>query len=141
MQRTLFSIATVVSLAAVVGACAHRSPVATAPALSSDSLAAVIQTRFAASPNRIEVRSHRTLIGLRSAPWADSSERVQFNRAYDVARLVWERHGAARGVDTISVRTTFRARNDSTDGLSVQEYYFYPEQLTSRKRPRLASTR
>ena len=141
MLRLLFSIATAVGLATVTGACAHRAQVAIEPALSTDSLAAVIKTRFAVAPNRIELRSHRTLVGLGSAPWADSSQSVQFARAYDVARLVWERHGAARGVDTISVRTSFRTRNANTDASSVQEYFFYREQLTSRDRPRFGATR
>jgi hypothetical protein len=141
MQRQLSTIAILVGLVTVAGACAHRTQISTGSALSSDSLAAVIRTRFTVALNRIELRSHRTLIGLGSAPWADSSQGVQFARAYDVARLVWERHGAARGVDTVSVRTTFRARNANADASSAQEYFFYPEQLSSRDRPRLGATR
>lgn len=141
MRRQLIFIATVVGLVGVADACAHRTQVAIGPALSPDSLVAVIKLRFAVAPTSIETRSHRTLVGLGNAPWADSSQSVQFARAYDVARLVWERHGAVRSIDTISVRTTFRARNANADESSVQEYFFYPEQLTSRDRPRLGTTR
>jgi hypothetical protein len=117
-----------------LGACAHRGTSTAAPVASSDSLAALVHSRFAVAPIQLELRRQRALIGLTRAAWADSSDAIQFDRAYDIARLVWDRYGASKGVDTVSVRTTFTP-------LRTQEYFFYPEQLTARERPRLGSAR
>jgi hypothetical protein len=93
LHRVL-SAALVVAVSAF-GACAHQGTATVAPAASSDSLAALVHSRFAVAPIHLELRSQRALIGFSRAPWADSSEAVQFDRAYDVARLT-DRYARSR---------------------------------------------
>jgi hypothetical protein len=112
----------------------------TAALVSADSLGSLISATFHATPATVEVRHGRRIsIGFLPAPWADSSRIVRFDRAFDVARLLWDRYGAAAGVDTISIRSTTPSPYGG-DPARVEEYFFYPEQLADRDRPRLGPT-
>ena len=133
----------VVVLALVVtSACARAvsGPPRPAAAVPPDELAPLLRAHFGLGPVTVDVWPGRRIsVALTHAPWADSSAAVQFDRAYDVACLLWDRYGAASGVDTISVRRT------GTDARAapqqVAEYFFYPRQLTARERPRLGHRR
>jgi len=133
----------IVGIVVAISACAHRGAApAGSAAVSADSVAALLHDRFAVAPITLELRAgQRVSVGIGRAPWADSSEAVQFDRAYDVARLVWDRYGAAEGVDTVSVRTAFVPRDAAPGTAGRQEYFFYPSQLTAGERPRLGPTR
>lgn len=89
-------------------------------------------------------------VGFGRAPWLDSTAAIRFDRAYDVARLVKDEYGAAAGVDTVTVRAALAPMPQITVGTAappsggpdrVEEFFFYPAQLTARERPRLGVAR
>jgi hypothetical protein len=139
--RWLLTAATVALVAATAGAATAGAQHARARTpVPIDSLGPLIRAAFHADPATIEVRQGRRIsIGFVREPWADSSRVVRFGRAYDVAQLLWDRYGAAAGVDTISVRTTTPSAYGS-EAARIEEYFFYPEQLTDRERPRIVPT-
>jgi hypothetical protein len=141
LARRTVAAATLAVLAIAAGArpadAQRGRPLALVPV---DSLGSLIRATFHATPATVEVRHGRRIsIGFLPAPWADSSRVVRFDRAYDVARLLWDRYGAAAGVDTISIRSTTPSLYGG-DPARVEEYFFYPEQLGDRDRPRLGPT-
>ncbi|HET7459067.1 MAG TPA: hypothetical protein VFJ74_15570 [Gemmatimonadaceae bacterium] len=120
--------------------------------MSTDSLASLLHTRFHLAPIALEIRAgQRVTVGFGRAPWLDSAAAVRFDRAYDVARLVWDEYGSAAGVDTVTVRTALAPTPEVAVGAAasageaapahMEEYFFYPAQLTARERPRLGTAR
>ena len=139
--------------AAALAACVRPQPAPTRPAAvaSTDSLATLLHARFELAPISLEVHAgQRVTVGFGRAPWLDSAAAVRFDRAYDVARLVWDEYGTAAGVDTVAVRTALAPMPEIAAGAAappnagpdrVEEYFFYPAQLTARERPRLGVAR
>jgi hypothetical protein len=139
--------ALVLSPATYLSGCSRQvppSPAPTSTAISADSLGPLLKSRLGLAPSSLEMRmGQRVSIGFPGRQWADLSDAARFDRAYDVARWVWDSYGAANGIDTISVRLAFRAPDQASDGAPqrTQEFFFYPEQLAARNRPRLGSAR
>jgi hypothetical protein len=124
--------------------CSHsfRTPVVT-PTVSGDSLGALLIARMDLRPRTLEVRpGQRITVEFTRVPWADSSDAIRFDRAYDVAHLLWTAYGAAHAIDTISVRRLTPGPSGPAGAPAhVEEFYFYPEQLTARQRPRMSPLR
>ena len=111
--------------------------------VSGDSLGTLLISRMDIRPRGIELRlGQRIAVELTNVPWADSSANVRFDRAYDIARLLWGSYGATHAIDTISVRRiTPGPGGAESSPAQVEEFYFYPEQLTARQRPRWSHSR
>ncbi len=129
---------------ASIDACVRRPPVPIAvEPVSGDSLGALLVSRMGLRPRAIELRvGQRIAVEFTQVRWADSSAAVRFDRAYDVARLLWDAYGATHAIDTISVRrTTPGPGGAASSSAQIEEFYFYPEQFTARQRPRLGPSR
>lgn len=118
-------------------ACARAQPGRdSVPTFSETAIASRVEQTFAVPNVSVSVNvGKRVHLVLGNVPWSDSTDAVQFDRAFDVARLVWDGYGARTGIDTVSIRTgdVSRARE--------YEYFFYVKQLTSNRRPTLAVAR
>jgi len=105
------------------------------PPVSSRELEPLLLARFGLAPLTLDVSGGRRVsIEFGHAPWSDSSTAIRFDRAYDVAQLVWERYGAALGIDTISVRRVvpFPGAAAGAPPMRSEEFFFYPAQLGAR---------
>jgi hypothetical protein len=142
-MRHRIATSTGVALTVLAAACAAAGgrpsdTVQRAADVPVDSLGPLLRSRFGLRPVTVDVRQgQRVSIGLATAPWTDSAATVRFDRAYDIARLVWDRYGAGTGVDTVSVREV----SITGEVRRTEEYFFYPRQLTSRERPHFRATR
>ena len=138
MRSDRMRIGAAIGFAMFVVACEVRTSERPLPTTASDSLLVVLRARFGIAPSEIAIKvDERVDILFDRFPWSSASEEVQFERAYDVAAVVWQSYGAAHGIDTVTVRTTTVIHRDS---LERREYSFYPSQLTSPEPPVLAST-
>lgn len=127
---SLLALATPTHAHGQSGALTHRAAV-----FATDTLVALLHDRFTKSPISLDLRgSQRASVSFVHAPWEGASDQVQFDRAYDVARFVWDHLGVVGRVDTVSIRTT---SHGSPDTSRTQVFSFYPKQLTARARPRL----
>jgi len=144
MSSRAMALAVLTFAIASIGACA-RDPLARSVVepVSGDSLGSLLISRMRLRPHAIELRlGQRIAVEFTRVEWADSSAGVRFDRAYDVARLLWDAYGATHGIDTISVRRTTPVPGGAASSpAQIEEFYFYPEQLTARQRPRLGASR
>ena len=144
MSRRTISLGVLAFSLDLVDACIGRGPTPMAiQPVSPDSLGPLLISRMNVHPQSIVVRlGQRIAVDFRQTRWADSSENVRFDRSYDVARLLWDAYGATHAIDTISVRSIAPGLGGATSSPAhVEEFFFYPEQLTARKRPRLGLSR
>jgi hypothetical protein len=144
MNRRAISLGILAFSLALVDACTGRGsvPIAIEP-VSGDSLGPLLISRMNVHPQSIDVRlGQRIAVDFVRTRWADSSANVRFDRSFDVARLLWDSYGATHGIDTISIRSTTPGPGGSASSPArVEEFFFYPEQLAARQRPRWGSSR